>query len=163
MKIKVQLSYVWSLNPSRKLNRVSNPNIKRALTSLAGASNHSLDNAKAMQCKNKCHMECNVTVPPTPEAYRFHEEMTKGCPSRGSLLAPAWSHLCRAWEMRVTERREEWLVRARAPRTLQILPHVMADLQTRPSANDTKYQFLDDEFSKAKLGKKPPSTDYPRQ
>jgi hypothetical protein len=41
-------------------------------------------------------------------------------------------------------------VRARAPRTLQILPHVMADLQTRPSANDNEYQSLDAQFSRAK-------------
>lgn len=107
------------------------------------------------QCnaKKKCHVQCNVTVPPTPEAYRFHEETTRGRPSRGSLLAPAWSHPCRAWEMRVTERREEWLVRARAPRTLQILPHVMADLQTRPSANDNEYQSLDAQFSRAEWEK----------
>ena len=41
-------------------------------------------------------------------------------------------------------------MRARAPRTLQILPHVMADLQTRPSANNNGYQSLDAQFSRAK-------------
>ena len=62
-QVKVQFSYIWSLNPSWKLNHDSNPNINRALILLARASNHSLDNAKAMQCQKKMSyaMQCYST------------------------------------------------------------------------------------------------------
>lgn len=52
-------------------------------------------------------------------------------------------------------------MRARAPRTLQILPHVMADLQTRPSANDNEYQSLDAQFSRAEWEKSLPLNPIP--